>query len=71
MVMRSECFASATPEHFGYIRGKMITIKGFRIVRGEDGIHLSGPVSATTISFARYAVSTTGGWSPPAISILY
>lgn len=24
----------------------MITIKGFRIVRGDDGIHLSGPASA-------------------------
>jgi parallel beta-helix repeat protein len=32
--------------HAVYIRGRMITIKGFRIVRGEDGIHLSGPASA-------------------------
>jgi parallel beta-helix repeat protein len=32
--------------HAVYIRGKEITIKGFTVTGGRDGIHLSGPASA-------------------------
>ncbi|MCX7135966.1 MAG: right-handed parallel beta-helix repeat-containing protein [Proteobacteria bacterium] len=32
--------------HAVYIRGKEITIKGFTVTGGQDGIHLSGPASA-------------------------
>jgi parallel beta-helix repeat protein len=32
--------------HAVYIRGRVITITGFRITGGEDGIHLSGPAHA-------------------------
>src|SRR5258706_5078837 len=35
---------SASP-HAVYIRGKEITIKGFTVTGGLDGIHLSGPAS--------------------------
>ncbi|HTD91231.1 MAG TPA: right-handed parallel beta-helix repeat-containing protein, partial [Burkholderiales bacterium] len=37
--------AAASP-HAVYIRGKEITIKGFTVTGGQDGIHLSGPASA-------------------------
>jgi len=36
--------AAASP-HAVYIRGKEITIKGFTVTGGLDGIHLSGPAS--------------------------
>ena len=32
--------------HAVYIRGRMITVTGFRITGGDDGIHLSGPAHA-------------------------
>lgn len=35
----------ATSPHAVYIRGKEITIKGFTVTGGLDGIHLSGPAS--------------------------
>jgi parallel beta-helix repeat protein len=37
--------AAASP-HALYSRGKEITIKGFTVTGGQDGIHLSGPASA-------------------------
>ena len=37
--------AAASPHAF-YNRGKEITIKGFTVTGGQDGIHLSGPASA-------------------------
>ena len=36
----------AASVHAVYIRGKEITIKGFTVTGGQDGIHLSGPASA-------------------------
>jgi hypothetical protein len=36
----------AASGHAVYIRGKEITIKGFAVTGGLDGIHLSGPASA-------------------------
>ena len=36
----------ATSPHALYNRGKEITIKGFTVTGGQDGIHLSGPASA-------------------------
>jgi parallel beta-helix repeat protein len=36
----------AASPHAVYIRGKEITIKGFTVTGGMDGIHLSGPASA-------------------------
>ena len=36
----------ATSPHAVYIRGKEMTIKGFTVTGGLDGIHLSGPASA-------------------------
>ena len=36
----------AASPHAVYIRGKEITIKGFTVTGGQDGIHLSGPASA-------------------------
>jgi parallel beta-helix repeat protein len=35
-----------TSPHALYTRGKEITIKGFTVTAGQDGIHLSGPASA-------------------------
>ncbi len=35
-----------TSPHAFYNRGKEITIKGFTVTGGQDGIHLSGPASA-------------------------
>ena len=35
----------AASPHAVYIRGKEITIKGFTVTGGQDGIHLSGPAS--------------------------
>lgn len=32
--------------HTVYIRGKEITVKGFTVTGGRDGVHLSGPASA-------------------------
>jgi parallel beta-helix repeat protein len=37
--------AAASP-HTVFIRGKDITVKGFTVIGGLDGIHLSGPASA-------------------------
>jgi parallel beta-helix repeat protein len=37
---------SGPARHTVFIRGKGITITGFRITGGEDGIHLSGPAHA-------------------------
>jgi parallel beta-helix repeat protein len=37
---------SGPARHTVFIRGKGITITGFRITGGEDGIHLSGPAQA-------------------------
>ncbi len=37
--------APAASVHAVYIRGKEITIKGFTVTGGQDGIHLSGPAS--------------------------
>jgi parallel beta-helix repeat protein len=37
---------SGAARHTVFIRGRGITIKGFRITGGEDGIHLSGPAHA-------------------------
>ena len=37
--------AAASP-HAVYVRAKEITIKGFTVTGGQDGIHLSGPASA-------------------------
>ena len=37
---------SGPARHAVFIRGKAITITGFRITGGEDGIHLSGPAHA-------------------------
>ena len=36
----------AASPHAVYIRAKEITIKGFTVTGGQDGIHLSGPASA-------------------------
>jgi parallel beta-helix repeat protein len=36
---------SAASPHAVYIRGKEITVKGFTVTGGLDGIHLSGPAS--------------------------
>jgi parallel beta-helix repeat protein len=38
--------AGAPSPHAVFIRGKEITIKGFTVTGGQDGIHLSGPASA-------------------------
>ena len=37
---------TAASVHAVYIRGKEITVKGFTVTGGQDGIHLSGPASA-------------------------
>src|ERR1700694_279189 len=38
--------SSGPARHTVFIRGKGITIRGFRITGGEDGVHLSGPAHA-------------------------
>ena len=38
--------SSGRPVHAVFVRGKEITIKGFTVTGGQDGIHLSGPASA-------------------------
>ena len=48
----------AASPHAVYIRGKEITIKGFTVTGGQDGIHLSGP--ASTVIDGNVVVKNTG-----------
>jgi len=49
---------SAASPHAVFIRGKEITIKGFTVTGGLDGIHLSGP--ASTVIDGNVVVKNTG-----------
>jgi parallel beta-helix repeat protein len=48
----------AASPHAVYIRGKEITIKGFTVTGGQDGIHLSGP--ASTVIDGNVVVKNSG-----------